>query len=58
MMTRENKIAFFENVTNDHLLRQYEFAINRTKSHDLKTQIEGNEDCELIKKELLKRLNK
>ena len=58
-MTREQKINWLENATNEEVVNQMKWAvIAMTKAESIAKQIEAQEDYELAQAELLKRLNK
>lgn len=54
-MTREQKIEWLENASNEEVLKQYETSI-RTLDRGLMFDRENLEDVQLVKAELLKRM--
>lgn len=57
-MTREQKIAWLENATNEELVKQICWVTLRTKCDSISVVIEAQEDLTLVKAEMLKRMSK
>ena len=58
-MTREEKITWLANASNDEVLEQMRWAvIAMTKADSISMQIEGREDYALVTAELKRRLEK
>lgn len=56
-MTREEKIAWLENATNEQVVNQLRWAVTAmTHGESIQTRIEGQEDYELVQAEILKRM--
>lgn len=56
-MTREEKIAWLENATNEQVVNQFRWAVTAmTHGESIQTRIEGQEDYELVQAEILKRM--
>lgn len=56
-MTREQKIEWLANATSEQVVNQMRWAtIATVKADTIAKQIEAQEDFELVKEELLKRL--
>jgi len=55
-MTREQKIEWLANASNEQVIEQLRWAVQYINSDNLSLQIEGNEDYELVKAELMKRM--
>lgn len=58
-MTKEEKINWLENASNEELINQLRWSVLAMSNGDhISTRIEGQEDYDLVTAELLKRLNK
>ena len=56
-MTRQEKIDWLRNASNEQVIDQMKWAVlAMTKADHVATQIEGNEDYELVTAELKRRL--
>ena len=58
MKTREQKIEWLNKASNEDVVEQLKWAVLATTRENLEIQINGQENYELIKAELMKRLNK
>lgn len=57
-MTREQKTEWLRNASNEEVVNQMRWAVTAmTKADHIATQVEGQEDFELVQAELLRRLN-
>jgi len=58
-MTREQKIEWLTNASNEEVINQMRWAVTgMTKADSIAMQVESQEDYELVVAELTKRLNK
>ena len=55
-MTKEQKIEWLANATNEQVIEQLRWAVHSMDSDNIKVQIMGSEDYEVVKAELMKRL--
>lgn len=57
-MTREEKINWLENATDEEILTQFETSIKWLGKGTIAEQVERQEDYKLVKNELRKRMTK
>lgn len=57
-MTREQKIEWLANASNDAVLNQMRWAVLKMNRGGIEEQVEGQEDYELVMAELKKRLER
>jgi len=55
-MTKEEKINWLRKATNEELLLQYEFSVRTLGNDSIAAQIEAQEDVELAREEILRRI--
>lgn len=57
MMTREEKINWLTNATNEQVINQLKWSVIAMSNGSIEQQIEGQEDYDLVTAEILKRMN-
>lgn len=57
-MTREQKIEWLANASNEAVLNQMRWAVLKMNKGGIEEQVEGQEDYELVMAELKKRLER
>ena len=55
-MTKEQKLEWVAKCTNEELVEQLRWTVLRGQSNSIAERIDANEDYELVKAELMKRL--
>ncbi len=56
-MTREEKIKWLENATNEEVINQFKWTVTALTIGSLDQRIEAEEDYDLVTKEILNRMN-
>lgn len=56
MKTREEKINWLVNATNEEVINQFKWSVIAMSNGSIEQQIEGQEDYDLVTAEILKRM--